>query len=333
MCFTVPVLSSPRPRRSHDYHRKRHTSSLIYALRSSPTQTKVVGGLWNCQSAIQKADFISALASHHSLYFLVLTETWIPPKNSASLPLIPPIHRDRLAEVEAQFPQDLSHNWLFPLQTAKLFFVNKFCQRLRCQTKAHYNGIPGQGTSSKWVLIKGSWVALPGDNRKSVWNTCAPGLVLCPIYKSFPEKLYGFMLRCNFIHKLDTLLSLFPVDRSTLLLLGHFIYPTEVAIICLDPLLSSSNLTLNPSPPTHRDGDILELFKRPTAALDITDCLGGDVMHGTYLPGSWSQSLGNEGLGHGVWSWGAWEAAIRSRLALALRLPASEALAFAGVGR
>ncbi|KAI4887205.1 hypothetical protein NFI96_012646, partial [Prochilodus magdalenae] len=74
----------------------------------------------------------------------------------------------------------------------------------------------------------------------------------------------------NFIHKLDTLLSLFPVDRSTLLLLGHFIYPTEVAIVCLDPLLSSSNLTLNPSPPTHREGDILELFKRPTAALDIT---------------------------------------------------------------
>ncbi|KAK3557743.1 hypothetical protein QTP86_000303 [Hemibagrus guttatus] len=48
------------------------------------SQTVVVGGLWNCQSAIRKADFISALASHYSFDFLALTETWIPPQNTAT---------------------------------------------------------------------------------------------------------------------------------------------------------------------------------------------------------------------------------------------------------
>ncbi|KAK3507265.1 hypothetical protein QTP70_013448 [Hemibagrus guttatus] len=48
------------------------------------TQTVVVGGLWNCQPAVRKADFISALASHYSFDFLTLTETWISPQNTAT---------------------------------------------------------------------------------------------------------------------------------------------------------------------------------------------------------------------------------------------------------
>ncbi|KAI4885598.1 hypothetical protein NFI96_013030, partial [Prochilodus magdalenae] len=71
------------PRRPHGHHRKRNTTNLIYAPRSSPTLTRVVGGLF-CQSAVQKADFISALASHHSLHFLALTETWITHENSST---------------------------------------------------------------------------------------------------------------------------------------------------------------------------------------------------------------------------------------------------------
>ncbi|KAI4894511.1 hypothetical protein NFI96_019968, partial [Prochilodus magdalenae] len=70
----------------------------------------------------------------------------------------------------------------------------------------------------------------------------------------------------NFIHKLDTLLSLFPVDDgSTLLLLGHFNYLTEVAINLPGP----TAIILNPTPPTHRGSNLLELmFSRPTPALD-----------------------------------------------------------------
>ncbi|KAI4901408.1 hypothetical protein NFI96_024304, partial [Prochilodus magdalenae] len=75
----------------------------------------------------------------------------------------------------------------------------------------------------------------------------------------------------NFIQELDTLLSLFPVDGSPLLLLGDFNLPSDkLQSSYLQPLLSSLDLTLNPSPPTHRDGNTLDLvFSRPTPALDV----------------------------------------------------------------
>ncbi|KAK1795656.1 hypothetical protein P4O66_001016 [Electrophorus voltai] len=57
-------------------------TSLIH--NASPSHIVVAGGLWNCQSAVQKADFISTLASLHFLHFLALTETWITPENSAT---------------------------------------------------------------------------------------------------------------------------------------------------------------------------------------------------------------------------------------------------------
>ena len=41
-------------------------------------------GLWNCQSAVNKSDFIPALASHHSLSSIALTETWIMPEDTAT---------------------------------------------------------------------------------------------------------------------------------------------------------------------------------------------------------------------------------------------------------
>ncbi|KAI4903988.1 hypothetical protein NFI96_027339, partial [Prochilodus magdalenae] len=66
----------------------------------------------------------------------------------------------------------------------------------------------------------------------------------------------------NFIDELDTLLSLFPVDGSPLLLLGDFNLPSDkLQSSCLQPLLSSFDLTLNPSPPTHRGGNTLDLTR------------------------------------------------------------------------
>ncbi|XP_053471713.1 uncharacterized protein LOC128602153 isoform X2 [Ictalurus furcatus] len=41
-------------------------------------------GLWNCQSAVNKADFISAFANHSNLSVLALTETWIHAENAAT---------------------------------------------------------------------------------------------------------------------------------------------------------------------------------------------------------------------------------------------------------
>ncbi len=41
-------------------------------------------GLWNCQSAVNKADLIPAIASQTALSILGLTETWIRPEDSAT---------------------------------------------------------------------------------------------------------------------------------------------------------------------------------------------------------------------------------------------------------
>ncbi len=40
--------------------------------------------LWNCQSAVNKADFISAFSVQSTLSILGLTETWIRPEDSAT---------------------------------------------------------------------------------------------------------------------------------------------------------------------------------------------------------------------------------------------------------
>ena len=43
-----------------------------------------MGGLWNCQSAVKKAESISAYPSLITLPFLAFTETWITRENSAA---------------------------------------------------------------------------------------------------------------------------------------------------------------------------------------------------------------------------------------------------------
>ncbi|KAJ8353230.1 hypothetical protein SKAU_G00207970 [Synaphobranchus kaupii] len=72
----------PRSRRPN--HRRRCPANLVCPPLSSHKELSVVGGLWNCRSAIQKADFITAYAKVKSLHFLALTETWITPDNTAT---------------------------------------------------------------------------------------------------------------------------------------------------------------------------------------------------------------------------------------------------------
>ncbi|KAK1806309.1 hypothetical protein P4O66_000184 [Electrophorus voltai] len=79
--FTLLPSGRRSPRHNH---RRRNLSNLTDSQRFTPSHIVVAGGLWNCQSAVQKADFISALASLHFLHFLALTETWITPENSAT---------------------------------------------------------------------------------------------------------------------------------------------------------------------------------------------------------------------------------------------------------
>ncbi len=41
-------------------------------------------GLWYCQSAVNKADFIPSIATHSGLNLMALTETWIKPEDTAT---------------------------------------------------------------------------------------------------------------------------------------------------------------------------------------------------------------------------------------------------------
>ncbi len=93
MCFqTIPVLSQPRSKNTR--RRQRNPANLRPIATSSTTPLSFSVGLWNCQSAVNKADFISAFSLQSTLSILGLTETWICPEDSAT-------------------PAALSHNFSF----------------------------------------------------------------------------------------------------------------------------------------------------------------------------------------------------------------------------
>ena len=83
MCFQhIPVITRQRP--FITLKRQRNTANLRPILSSAHTPLSLSVGLWNCQSAVNKADFITAFASHSTLNILGLTETWIRPEDSAT---------------------------------------------------------------------------------------------------------------------------------------------------------------------------------------------------------------------------------------------------------
>ncbi len=93
MCFqTILVLSQPRSKNTR--RRQRNPANLRPIATSSTTPLSFSVGLWNCQSAVNKADFISAFSLQSTLSILGLTETWIRPEASAT-------------------PAALSHNFSF----------------------------------------------------------------------------------------------------------------------------------------------------------------------------------------------------------------------------
>ncbi len=83
MCFkTIPVVS--RPRSNITRRRQRNLANLRPISTSSTTPLSFSMALWNCQSAVNKADFISAFSLQSTLSILGLTETWIRPEDSAT---------------------------------------------------------------------------------------------------------------------------------------------------------------------------------------------------------------------------------------------------------
>ncbi len=83
MCFKIiPVVSRPRsnlPRRQ-----QRNSANLRPISTSSTAPLSFSMALWNCQSAVNKADFLSAFSLQSTLSILGLTETWIRPEDSAT---------------------------------------------------------------------------------------------------------------------------------------------------------------------------------------------------------------------------------------------------------
>ncbi|XP_067268944.1 uncharacterized protein [Pseudorasbora parva] len=83
MCFQyIPTISTPRS--TIRRRRQRNTANLRLIPSSTNIPPSFSLGLWNCQSAVNKADFIPAFATHSNLNILALTETWIRPEDSAT---------------------------------------------------------------------------------------------------------------------------------------------------------------------------------------------------------------------------------------------------------
>uniref|UniRef100_A0A3B1IPZ4 Reverse transcriptase domain-containing protein n=1 Tax=Astyanax mexicanus TaxID=7994 RepID=A0A3B1IPZ4_ASTMX len=231
MCFQIPTLISCNTRRHRHQGRNRNPSNLLYPPSSLSSQVLVHGGLWNCHSAVLKADFITALASAQSLDFLALTETWITPENSAT-------------------PAALSSAFAFshsPWPTGR-------------------GGGTGLLLSRKWSFTVLSFLHLDISSFEFHAVTISFPVKLHIIVLYRPPGPLG-----NFIDELDTLLSGLPVESSLILLGDFNLPSEKLQSSCLLPLLSSFSLSLNLSAPTHRAGNTLDLvFSRPAPALDLT---------------------------------------------------------------
>ncbi|KAK3517510.1 hypothetical protein QTP70_012590 [Hemibagrus guttatus] len=76
----------------------------------------------------------------------------------------------------------------------------------------------------------------------------------------------------NFLDEMDTLLSVFPSDSTPLTVLGDFNLPSDkLHSSGLLALLNSFSLSFNSCPPTHKEGNVLDLvFTHPSPATDMT---------------------------------------------------------------
>ncbi|KAM9397486.1 uncharacterized protein ACWYII_032734 [Salvelinus alpinus] len=226
MCLSIPVLSSLHRPYKRSTPRGRGHPNLVVPARTTHVEFQVSGSLWNCRSAANKAEFISAYASLQSLDFLALTETWITTDNTAT-------------------PTALS-------SSAHVF--------------SHTPRASGQRGGGTGILISPKWsfslsplthLSIASFEFHAVTVTSPFKLNILIIYR--PPGSLG-----EFINELDALISSFPEDGSPLTVLGDFNLPTSTFDSFLSasflPLLSSFDLTLSPSPPTHKAGNTLDLI-------------------------------------------------------------------------
>ncbi|XP_071213820.1 uncharacterized protein [Salvelinus alpinus] len=254
MCLSIPVLSSLHRPYKRFTPRGRGHPDLVVPARTTHVEFQVSGSLWNCRSAANKAELISAYASLQSLDFLALTETWLTTDNTAT-------------------PTALS-------SSAHVF--------------SHTPRASGQRGGGTGILISPKWsfslsplthLSIASFEFHAVTVTSHFKLNILIIYR--PPGSLG-----EFINELDALISSFPEDGSPLTVLGDFNLPTSTFDSFLSasfPLLSSFDLTLSPSPPTHKAGNTLDLIF--TRCCSSTNHIATPLQVSDHYLVSFSQSL------------------------------------------
>ncbi len=220
MCFqTIPVLSQPRSKNTS--RRQRNHANLRPISTSSTTPLSFSVGLWNCQSAVNKTDFISAFSLQSTLSILGLTETWIRPEDSA-------------------IPAALSHNFSFshtPRQVGRV-------------------GGTGLLISNNWKYSTHSPLGNHNSFESHAITVTDPiKLQIVVIYRPPGQTL------ATFIEELDGLLSSFMDDSTPLLVFGNFnIHLDRPYATDFHSFLASFDLKCLTTTSTHKSGNQLDLI-------------------------------------------------------------------------
>ncbi|KAK3537089.1 hypothetical protein QTP70_002107 [Hemibagrus guttatus] len=120
----------------------------------------------------------------------------------------------------------------------------------------------------------GSVIALQGCITAGKYEAIFPG----PVSVTSPINLFVIVIYRppgplgDFLEEMDTLLSVFPSDSTPLTVLGDFNLPFDkLHSSGLLALLNSFSLSFNSCPPTHKEGNVLDLvFTHPSPATDMT---------------------------------------------------------------
>ncbi len=220
MCFeTIPVLSQPRSKNTRRW--QRNPANLRPIATSSTTPLSFSVGLWNCQSAVNKADFVSAFSLQSTLSILGLTETWIRPEDSAT-------------------PAALSHN----------------CSFSHTPRQVGRGGGTGLLISNNWKYSTHSPLGNHNSFEYHAITVTAPiKLQIVVIYRP-PGQILA-----TFLEELDGLLSSFMEDGTPLLIFGDFnIHLDRPYATDFHSLLASFDLKRLTTTSTHKSGNQLDLI-------------------------------------------------------------------------
>ncbi|XP_051564072.1 uncharacterized protein LOC127446834 [Myxocyprinus asiaticus] len=116
----IPVICY-RPFTRYRCKTKRNPHNLWPLCTIAPAPLSFSVGLWNCQSAVNKADFIPAFATQSTLSILALTETWIRPEDTATPAALSNnfSHTPRHTSRGGGTGLLIHNNWTFSLQSSQ----------------------------------------------------------------------------------------------------------------------------------------------------------------------------------------------------------------------